>query len=876
MNDEAVTDFFISYTAADAGWAKWIAVELRHAGYTTFVQVFDIRPGSDFMHKMQFAAERAERTIAILSPDYRQSAFGESEWRVAFAADPTGEHGKLLPVRVRPVDPPGLLRTRVFIDLVGLTESEARDRLLAGVVTEPEYPTTVEFPGAPDPAEQDVGNAAALQIAGGPAHATHNEAFPGAAGPPASPPDWTRVTAPVLDADGAAHGTALLVGHDVVLTSSDVLDRAGDPAFVEVAGKRRDVLEVDRDEWLGLGLVRVAGSAPATVTMAYEDVNVRGRAVVVHGHGDHGSDPTSAVVAFSETRRFHEQTVRILKLDAALPDSAAGRAVMDVGTSAVIGVVQAADDTPVVVPFSEIARRWPALAQDNPAHLRRYDTVATHLPGSLVQSGWDEFDPQHLHYVVVTSEHAVDDGPDVLPDLVRDVFASESAKEVWNSFRQAAEALPPLSGARDVPESYAWASLHRATFSVLDASDSHRSLKLASRLIIEADLAVFDVTHFEPGVMFLLGIRAATRRGVTIVSHGGGWRSGEPLDRPFNLSNLSLASHTPVDSPTGDDPRVPRMARRISTGFDELAVRPLYSDLPAYDALRELGPSGDARSTIPFEDEVLVLCSYDGKHFANWTSIRSRVKQAMAARGIITKKVVRLQDVENPQLVSLSLYEQIRRCAACIADWTYSSPSTFFELGVRIAASEWGVVQLVSTSWIAEVAGGSSSHRRQFERMLILFNPIQYGGTPDDVVGSDVAARLVDFRERPELRGQYGLRKVAAEALARVETKLLDVATALRQEADTLHHPQQIQHNIPRALFYELPDIKLDQERAALERRISAWLYLDVRQGAGSLDADDPRHRAWVDIGRQVAAELFKSGLDADLDLAGEISEKIA
>jgi hypothetical protein len=94
-------DFFISYNRADLPWAEWIAWQLEVAGYTTMLQAWDFRPGSNFVFKMQRAAAEAERTIAVLSPDYVQARFTQPEWAAAFAQDPTGEKGTLLPVHVR-------------------------------------------------------------------------------------------------------------------------------------------------------------------------------------------------------------------------------------------------------------------------------------------------------------------------------------------------------------------------------------------------------------------------------------------------------------------------------------------------------------------------------------------------------------------------------------------------------------------------------------------------------------------------------------------------------------------------------------------------------------------------------------------------------
>jgi hypothetical protein len=129
----ATADFFVSYTRSDRAWAEWIAWQLEAAGYSTVLQAWDFGPGSDWAHEMQRAVASARRTIAVLSSAYLQSVYGEAEWRVAFAHDPTGEKATLLPVRVEQVQAPGLLRTRVYVDLVGLSPQAAKARLLEGV-----------------------------------------------------------------------------------------------------------------------------------------------------------------------------------------------------------------------------------------------------------------------------------------------------------------------------------------------------------------------------------------------------------------------------------------------------------------------------------------------------------------------------------------------------------------------------------------------------------------------------------------------------------------------------------------------------------------------------------------------------------------------
>jgi tetratricopeptide (TPR) repeat protein len=144
-----VKDFFISYNGADYAWAVWIAWQLEAAGYTTELQAWDFRPGSNFVLEMERAATDTARTIAVLSPAYLAARYPQPEWAAAFAQDPTGEQGLLLPVRVRECDLRGLLSQLIYVDLVGLEEEAAKDTLLQGVRRERAKPSIPPaFPGS--------------------------------------------------------------------------------------------------------------------------------------------------------------------------------------------------------------------------------------------------------------------------------------------------------------------------------------------------------------------------------------------------------------------------------------------------------------------------------------------------------------------------------------------------------------------------------------------------------------------------------------------------------------------------------------------------------------------------------------------------------
>jgi hypothetical protein len=130
---EARADFFISYAGQDQAWAEWIAWQLENVGLTAILQAWDFQPGENFIERMNQALKATDRTIILLSPWYLASRFGETEWNIAFSKDPTGERGKLIPVRVAATDVPRLLRASTYIDLVGKDQTEAENAILDGI-----------------------------------------------------------------------------------------------------------------------------------------------------------------------------------------------------------------------------------------------------------------------------------------------------------------------------------------------------------------------------------------------------------------------------------------------------------------------------------------------------------------------------------------------------------------------------------------------------------------------------------------------------------------------------------------------------------------------------------------------------------------------
>jgi hypothetical protein len=144
------TDFFISHAGPDAEWASWIGQQLVEAGYSVELDVWDWAAGTDFVRAMERALHRARRVITVFTAAYFERTWTRMERHAALADQAQGE-GWLVPVMVAPCEDaiPKLLRTLIRIDVAGLTEQQARSRLLDGVAgpKRPARGERVRFPG---------------------------------------------------------------------------------------------------------------------------------------------------------------------------------------------------------------------------------------------------------------------------------------------------------------------------------------------------------------------------------------------------------------------------------------------------------------------------------------------------------------------------------------------------------------------------------------------------------------------------------------------------------------------------------------------------------------------------------------------------------
>jgi hypothetical protein len=316
--------------------------------------------------------------------------------------------------------------------------------------------------------------------------------------------------------------------------------------------------------------------------------------------------------------------------------------------------------------------------------------------------------------------------------------------------------------------------------------------------IAHADLAVFDVTDDEPegvqpGIMFLLGVRATARRGVSICSID---RHSEQLFRaelPYNLQFLNIASHAGGHR---EGEATFQLKQKIVKGFEGLYEDPYYLDLPAYDALRSLGGQASDYAPERYFDAPLMLTPFDDAYdevFRStiWPGLRGVLLERayeldrFELEGQETLQPRRLSARAEARMVTQTLYRSIRRCEFCVVDWTLLKPNVMYEAGVRIASHPRGAIHIVADiqiappngtrvptamgAWPVKHSANAVQKKRDKERVEALaalnqvrdlshiFLPIQYGKLNEqsaDEVWAEMFRRFEDSVDDESVRGR--------------------------------------------------------------------------------------------------------------------------
>lgn len=252
--------------------------------------------------------------------------------------------------------------------------------------------------------------------------------------------------------------------------------------------------------------------------------------------------------------------------------------------------------------------------------------------------------------------------------------------------------------------------------SIVEVLNDRKSFLNFLKILCKADIVFIDATYFQPGVMLAMGIRAAVKRGITIVLTTNNLLESV-ASLPFNLQQIKQISTNPKSYGFNYSFAIKdRIAYAITQGIEQLARTPEYLDQPAYQAIR----SPAAFDSPEIKNKCLVLCPYkDDYSENNYPFIHSEISMAVSP----TLNIVRMLDITSPQLVSQSLYEHIRWADQCVVDWTFWQANVFYELGVRLAATDNDPAIIIHELDI------ESDDLKQKSLLLKLFEPFVYNAT---------------------------------------------------------------------------------------------------------------------------------------------------
>jgi hypothetical protein len=142
-----VAEIFVSYTSSDRDWAFWIGQELTRLRHQPRIHEWEIRAGGDIPTWMEQRLEQADRVLCIVSGNYLMQDYSGWERRSAQWAAAKQQPNFMLPVFVEDCEVPIAMAHIKRCALFGLSEDDARERLLAFLVEARRPSGPVPFPG---------------------------------------------------------------------------------------------------------------------------------------------------------------------------------------------------------------------------------------------------------------------------------------------------------------------------------------------------------------------------------------------------------------------------------------------------------------------------------------------------------------------------------------------------------------------------------------------------------------------------------------------------------------------------------------------------------------------------------------------------------
>lgn len=120
------TNVFISHASRDKQWAEWLGERLGKHGFRIWTDATSVPTGQSFIAELNRTIEKADVVLALLSPNYFQSAWCQQETAAAAASKVP-----IIPVLVEPCKVQAFLRNYNWADLISDRDSGLRSVIQA-------------------------------------------------------------------------------------------------------------------------------------------------------------------------------------------------------------------------------------------------------------------------------------------------------------------------------------------------------------------------------------------------------------------------------------------------------------------------------------------------------------------------------------------------------------------------------------------------------------------------------------------------------------------------------------------------------------------------------------------------------------------------
>jgi len=370
------------------------------------------------------------------------------------------------------------------------------------------------------------------------------------------------------------------------------------------------------------------------------------------------------------------------------------------------------------------------------------------------------------------------------------------------------------------------------TLPVEDCVRDPEALASAVRALCQAPIAVFnlgeDMGQRNAAGLLLLGIRAAVRRGMTLVVHDK--TEGEPNWKklPFNLKELLVLPLTASE--------VDKLASVITSGWT-ISREGLgdYRDLPVFDVVRQF-----ERRTPKVElgrHEVFALAPFDEQYLkTDWPRLVNMIRRLGTGTTVGRLFDIRpVTDYLSPLLVGDRIYELARFVDTCIVDWTHWRANVFFELGVRLTVNQ--------TPPICVMKSGEETKTHADGNLIRIFAPIIYDlDDEDSPVGQKFNLAIMTATSRIEGH-RARLRQIFAAAENNVsldqEFGRLPLEQELVRQVNAAIGPDIARVGSVKTLYPDNGSLIEQTRRAVFDRLGAAHMLLDFKIGIAKAAGTD-------------------------------------